>query len=375
MKRGVGARLMDGLRDVVQTAFRLVPWPTEAGLRAVGEPDERSPVIVTGNYALTVRRVLRALEGVDAWVVVAPTHGINVWCAASGGHFTTHQVVMALKTSGVADRVTHRRAVLPQLAATGVRGRDVTHRTGWKVLFGPVYAADLPRYLDAHNKKSEDMRRVRFGAPERLEMAAAWAVPSALVIGGLTALVRPAWSVPLMGLCAGLALAVFFLYDRLPQPRTLLLGGGAVVLVVAAVAAGGGGRGALVTSVLACAGVTGLLTVDYTGSTPLEGSKLFEERQWHVTLDLDRCEGVFSCWEVCPEACFEKRQDVRKIALAYDERCIRCGACVVQCPQDALAFENEVGERVEPETIRRFKLNLLGRRTVAAHSDASSESP
>ena len=52
-----------------------MPWPTEPGLRAVGNPDPQSPVLVTGNYDLTVRRVLRALRGLDAWLVVAPSGG------------------------------------------------------------------------------------------------------------------------------------------------------------------------------------------------------------------------------------------------------------------------------------------------------------
>ncbi len=69
---------------------------------------------------------------------------------------------------------------------------------------------------------------------------------------------------------------------------------------------------------------------------------------------------------MCPEACFEKRPDVRKVELAHDDLCIRCGACVVQCPMDALALEDESGRRIEPDTIRRFKLNLLGKRTVRA---------
>lgn len=52
--------------------------------------------------------------------------------------------------------------------------------------------------------------------------------------------------------------------------------------------------------------------------------------------------------------------------LAHDERCIRCGACVVQCPKDALFFEDAKGERIEPEVIRKFELNLLGERKVDA---------
>lgn len=29
------------------------------------------------------------------------------------------------------------------------------------------------------------------------------------------------------------------------------------------------------------------------------------------------------------------------VALAHEDRCIRCGGCIVQCPLDALAFEDE----------------------------------
>ena len=362
-------------RDVAQTAFRLIPWPTEPGLRAVGEPGPGSPVIVTGNYDLTVRRVMRALAGLDAWLVVAPSQGINVWCAASGGHLSTHQVVTALKTSGVEERVLHRRAILPQLAATGVLGRDVSRRCGWKVRFGPVYAADLPAYLARGEKKTDAMRHVRFGVAERLEMAAAWAAPTALVAGGGAALLRPAWSLPLAALAATLAAAMFLVYERIPGPRRLLLGGSAALVSLAAVALAGGGTAALVAAAGASALLTAVLTFDYEGSTPIEGGSHFEERRWHITLDLERCKGVYNCWEVCPEACFEKLEGVRKIDLAHDERCVRCGACVVQCPQDALYFEDERGRRVAPDTIRRFKLNLLGRRSVDAGAPESAPPP
>ena len=61
---------------------------------------------------------------------------------------------------------------------------------------------------------------------------------------------------------------------------------------------------------------------------------------------------------------FGRLEEVRKVQIGRPDRCIRCGACVVQCPKDALFFENAGGSRVEAETIRRFKLNLLGKRAV-----------
>ncbi len=359
-------RVRDLALDVVQTALRLVPWPTEPGLRTAGAPGPESPVLVTGNYDLTVRRLLRALEGVDAWIVVAPSSGVNVWCAAAGGMLTTHQVVTALKTSGVEERVRHRRAILPQLAATGVRSLELTRRCGWKARFGPVYAADIPRYLAQGEKKSDDMRHVRFGPAERLEMAAVWALPAALVLGLGSAWLAPSWAGPLVALAVLLSLVVFFLYDRFPQPRRTILAIGSAALSVAAVALAGGSGASLLGSAVASLGLVGLLTFDYTGSTPIEGGSFFDSRRWKITLDLERCVGAYSCWEVCPEACFEKREDTRKVDLAHDERCVRCGACIVQCPQDALFFTNEAGGRIEPDLIRRYKLNLLGSHEVDA---------
>jgi NAD-dependent dihydropyrimidine dehydrogenase PreA subunit len=364
----------DMIRDALQTGLRLVPWPTEPGLRTIGNPGPLSPVLITCNYDLTVRRLVRAMAGMDAWLVVAPSSGINVWCAASGGHLGTHQVVTALKTSGIAERVHHRRAILPQLAATGVSAREVERRSRWQVKFGPVYARDIPRYLAQHEKKTDDMRHVRFGAGERLEMAAAWATPIVVLAALPTLALRPSWMMPLSALVCILAVAVFTIYDRLPQPRRSLFGAAAAVLAVAAAILGGGGLAAIAAAGIGAVGLSSALTYDYTGSTPIEGGSHFEEARWHIELDLDRCKGVYFCWQVCPEACFEKREDVRKVEIAHSDRCIRCGACVVQCPTDALAFQDSEGRRIEPDTIRRFKLNLLGRRMVntagqRAHSD------
>jgi NAD-dependent dihydropyrimidine dehydrogenase PreA subunit len=322
-------------------------------------------VLLTGNYSLTVRRLIRALEGCDAWLVVAPSGGINVWCAAAGGHLGTHQVVTALKTSGVAEQVDHRRVILPQLAATGVLALEVFRRCKWQVRFGPVRAHDLPDYLAAR-EKTDAMRRVDFPLRDRLEMAAMWAVPTCLVVCGLALLFRSQWAAPLALLTTALAIAVFTVYDRLGERRRSILMIAGTGLAVGVTALAGGGAAALTVAALVPPLLAAILTYDYAGSTPIEGGSHFEERKWHISLDANRCEGVYRCWEVCPEACFEKLEDVRKVALQHDHRCIRCGACVVQCPKDALFFEDEAGHRVAPEVIRKFKLNLLGRRSIDA---------
>jgi NAD-dependent dihydropyrimidine dehydrogenase PreA subunit len=365
------ARPSDLIRELLQTALRLFPWPTEPGLRKVGNPGPESPVLVTGNYDLTVRRLLRALAGRDAWVLVAPSSGINVWCAAAGGHLSTHHVVTALRTSGIEEQVRHRRAVLPQLAATGVVAREVARRTGWKVRFGPVRAEDIPAWLDAGGKKTDAMRRVNFGVRERLEMATAWAAPAVALLAPLAAWLTDGWALPLAAWIVTLALFVFFAFDRLPEPRRLITATGAVAVSLVAASLSHAGTATLVGAPLASIALVALLTFDYSGSTPIEGGSHFAERNWHVELDPERCRGVYNCREVCPEGCFAlPTEDPHGVVLMpHAERCIRCGACIVQCPMDALALVDEAGTRIEPDVLRRYKLNLLGQRTALSPDD------
>jgi CO dehydrogenase/acetyl-CoA synthase gamma subunit (corrinoid Fe-S protein) len=145
----------DWIAEVVETAFRLVPVPVRTGVRVVGKPDRMSPVFVTGNYDLTVRRVLRALRGLNAYLVVANSRGVNVWCASSGGHLGTHQVVTALKVARLEEKIVHREIIVPQLAATGVEAKEVRRRTGWIVRFGPADAKDIAAYLAAGKDKTQ----------------------------------------------------------------------------------------------------------------------------------------------------------------------------------------------------------------------------
>src|SRR5512133_65743 len=63
------------------------------GLYAVGDPGRDAEVIVTANYGLTFDVVRRALRGLDAWLLVLDTRGVNVWCAAGKGTFGTAELI------------------------------------------------------------------------------------------------------------------------------------------------------------------------------------------------------------------------------------------------------------------------------------------
>lgn len=142
-------------------------YTVEPGLYALGEPDDRSPVLVTANYKMSFDRLREALPGRNAWILVLNTQGINVWCAAGKGTFGTDELVQRIDLSGLIRVVSHREIILPQLAGPGVAAYTVRKRSGFKAIYGPIRATDLPAFLDAGLKATPGMRRKTFTVKER----------------------------------------------------------------------------------------------------------------------------------------------------------------------------------------------------------------
>jgi ferredoxin len=49
--------------NVVQRLLRVLPFPCRTGLIEIGRPNRSSPVLLTGNFQLTVERVKRCKSG------------------------------------------------------------------------------------------------------------------------------------------------------------------------------------------------------------------------------------------------------------------------------------------------------------------------
>jgi hypothetical protein len=143
-------------------------YRVEPGLYAVGNPDATSPLLATANYKLSFDCLRRTLSGRPAWILVLDTDGINVWCAAGKGSFGTDELVGRMDLAGVGRVVGHRTLILPQLGAPGIAAHEVATRTGFRIVYGPVRADDLPAFLDAGMKASMAMRRVTFTLHDRL---------------------------------------------------------------------------------------------------------------------------------------------------------------------------------------------------------------
>jgi len=138
----------------------------EPGLYRLGHPTPESEVFVSANYSLSFDALRSALAGRDAWILVLDTKGINVWCAAGKGTFGSDELVRRIALTALANIVSHRRLILPQLSAPGVSWPEVVRRSGFLVEYGPVRARDLPAYLK-DRKATPAMRRVEFPLRDR----------------------------------------------------------------------------------------------------------------------------------------------------------------------------------------------------------------
>lgn len=145
-------------------------YAIKPGIYAVGKPTKTSPVLVTANYKFTFDKLRKELDGLDIWIMVIDTKGINVWCAAGKGTFGHDEIIRKIKTTELSKVVAHRVLILPQLAAPGVSAKQVTKATGFRIIYGPIRAEDLKEFIKNRFKASERMRKVTFTFKERLEL-------------------------------------------------------------------------------------------------------------------------------------------------------------------------------------------------------------
>ncbi len=353
---------MSFLKTVWGLLFRLFPCPTRVGLRRIGEPGRESPVLVTCNFDLTVKRLFKYLKGEDAWLLVGQSKGVNVWCAAGGDEFNTRSVVSVVKTSGIADLVDHRRLILPPFGAPGVRAVDVQKETGWSVRWGPAYGEDLPRYLEAGRKRDEGMKRAVYDWRERLDTALGSLFVFYLLGAGGFFLFYPSLLADYLVVAAaafvffmlfcpwlpgknGLAKVLFIdaflgaaliatevLYEPNPFRADLVIAMSMILIYGTEL----GGLASTMKSdldpFLARLGIGAVGNLDLAGSVRTELLNGYRE----LAYERAKCVGCRACGEVCPVAVWDFEEEERKAVQARLDRCTACRACLTQCPSGAI---------------------------------------
>jgi len=143
-------------------------YTVEPGLYAVGTPTGDSPVLVSANYKLTFDVLRKNLADLNCWLLILDTKGVNVWCAAGKGTFGTDELVNRIEAVKLSEVVVHKKLILPQLGAPGISAHEITRRTGFSVIYGPIQASDIKAFLSSGYKATEQMRSVRFTLWDRL---------------------------------------------------------------------------------------------------------------------------------------------------------------------------------------------------------------
>jgi hypothetical protein len=171
-------------------------YSIEPGLYAIGKPDATSDIFVTANYKLSFDNLRKSIDGLNSWILVLDTKGINVWCAAGKGTFSTAELVNKIRQTRLADLVSHRRIIVPQLGAVGISAHEVKKQTsnpqtglmkdgmtsaatpviiadqitvsrGFNVIYGPVKASHIKDFITNKYVACPDMRKVTFSMRER----------------------------------------------------------------------------------------------------------------------------------------------------------------------------------------------------------------
>jgi len=152
----------------VRCGIKRYSYTVAPGLYGIGSPDKNCEVLVTANFKLSFDHLRKNLTGINAWLLVLDTKGINVWCAAGKGTFSTKELVKRIKEASLEKIVDHKRVIVPQLGATGVSSGQTKKESGFRVVYGPVSARDLPLFLKNGRKADKKMRSVTFNFWERM---------------------------------------------------------------------------------------------------------------------------------------------------------------------------------------------------------------
>ncbi|MFX1358139.1 MAG: HgcAB-like fusion protein [Promethearchaeota archaeon] len=349
--------------------LRWTGFPIEPTLIKVGNPTSESPVLLTCNFILTVKRVLKAIKNLDCYLLIAPSRGINVWCGACGDDFNTDSVLSIIKTSGIDLLVSHRTLILPQLSAPGMDPLIIKKKTGWDVKFGPVYAKDIPSYISQKYNKSKAQRTIRFPVSNRIEMATLYFFILTLlasVIYWIVAIFLPILNIILY--LDTILIFVIIIYGTmliLPSIPTktgkikvwiyegiflLLIVLFNLIIIINLLY--------LIWNIVFSLLITLVMAEDFHGLTPIYKSEL-GAKTWkkgdekmkflfgeyklqpygQINIERDECIGCKVCIEVCPRNLYLFNEKDKKVDLTNREKCINCNACVKRCLAQCLKIK------------------------------------
>lgn len=322
------------IKTFFETIFRLFPYPEPVGLYKIGHPTKQSMVFVTVNYEYTIRRVARKLKGKDCWLLVCDSRGINVWCSSLAHHFGTEDIIEAIKLTRLADYLSHRKLILPQLCASNVSLEAIQKETGFAPQFGPVYISEIDSYLKQSG--GTDFRKVSFGLKSRLEMALGCPIMLCILLIFIYNFLGPFKLLTIIPTLYFWSLVHASIHPYRPIKSVQLWSlcfGGFVFLVMYFVSASLLKIDYFGSNIAISLGVVYLIN-EFTGWSPLTKYSFIYHKKAEIFIDSVRCIGCHRCFDVCPKGVFLFGNN--KSIVGASEACISCKSCFSQCPVGAI---------------------------------------
>jgi acetyl-CoA decarbonylase/synthase complex subunit gamma len=124
------------------------PMTVDQGIYEINGPDENSPVCITTNFALTYFIVSGEIEAsrVPTWLLIMDTEGLSVMTAWAAGSFVGDAVGMFVNKSGILDKISHKKLIIPGYAAA-ISGDLEEEVKESEVLVGPREASQVAKFL------------------------------------------------------------------------------------------------------------------------------------------------------------------------------------------------------------------------------------
>jgi len=123
------------------------PIAVEAKVYEILNPGPTSPVYITTNFSLTYFSVAGDIESsrTPGYVLPVDTDGISVLTGWAAGKFTPEAIKKMLEESGIAEKVSHRKCIIP--GGVAVLSGKLNEISGWEVLVGPRESSGIPSFI------------------------------------------------------------------------------------------------------------------------------------------------------------------------------------------------------------------------------------
>lgn len=168
-------RLSFGISDYFKVIYSWIfafrrTFIIKPGLYFTGDKyDINTPLLVTCNYHMTVFVLWRILKSRNVRILVIDTEGINVWCSSGKGKFSADEIIKQIKRYNKrmfteSDTID---LILPKLSLSGVSIAELRKNYIYPKI-GPVYARDLPQYLDDKPLKNCNDHKFMFSLKDRI---------------------------------------------------------------------------------------------------------------------------------------------------------------------------------------------------------------